>query len=91
MDSRYFIAEHPNQGQITDSTVNDMLNREREYGINKVSSIFNPEHLKYNSEINLAMLRQAISQQQESQSTSEFSSPSFIPKNVVNFLTSLNQ
>ncbi len=90
MDSRYFIAEHPDQGQITDSTVNDMLNKEREYGINKVSSIFNPEHLKYNSEQNLAMLTQAISQQQESQSTSEFLPPHFIPKNVATFINSLH-
>ncbi|CFQ32480.1 calcium-binding protein [Yersinia bercovieri] len=86
----FFATRFPDLGQITDSKVNDMLNKEREYGINKVSSIFNPKHTKCREQ-NLAMLIEAISQQQESQSTSEFSSPSFIPKNVVNFLTSLNQ
>ncbi|CNE87472.1 putative hemolysin [Yersinia bercovieri] len=87
---KFFATRSPDLGQITDSKVNDMLNKEREYGINKVSSIFNPKHTKCSKQ-NLAMLTQAISQQQESQSTSEFLPPHFIPKNVVNFLTFLDK
>ncbi|WP_338644298.1 calcium-binding protein [Yersinia bercovieri] len=87
---KFFATRSPDLGQITDSKVNDMLNKEREYGINKVSSIFNPKHTKCREQ-NLAMLTQAISQQQESQSTSEFLPPHFIPKNVVNFLSFLDK
>ncbi|MBS0056870.1 hypothetical protein [Yersinia sp. Marseille-Q3913] len=89
--SMIVCKQYHDDGPITDYAIADMLKNERKYGINKVSSIFNRQRSSHDSEKNLAMLIEIISQQERSKLASELSNPSFIPKNVVNFITSLNQ
>ncbi|CNK30437.1 putative hemolysin [Yersinia mollaretii] len=75
-------------GDIKDHDIGDMLKHERAYGINKVSSIFNPTMTSSDTEDNLAMLVDAISLQ-EAWVLAGYSGHEFIPKNVANFITSL--
>ena len=75
-------------GEIIDDSISFMLRHENEYGIDKVSSIFNPTKMSSNTEDNLAMLKEMISAQKD-RPLESYSSHRFIPKDVVHFIQSL--
>ncbi|WP_145520243.1 calcium-binding protein [Yersinia mollaretii] len=85
-----FGERSPDLGDITDYDIVDMLKRERAYGINKVSSIFNPTMTGNETEDNLAILVEQISLQKELASVDSLDYE-ILPKNVASYITSLVQ
>lgn len=83
-----FGERTPDLGDITDPDIADMLNNERTYGINKVSSIYHFTQPDSHSGDNLAMLIETMSAQKKLALVG-ISYHDDLPKNAVNYLASL--